>query len=421
MDRRTEHAVLALIAAPDQGPLAAWTALTDEASADGVLRDQHGEMIAEVLRQYIPSAPLLDRLTPAIEGFAARWPAAALKLLVSLLTLEHDRCDTSGLRSWVLHILQLTGLAESCENKAMLAAACVTAKLCEPDRGVAVRIHALHMRLAPGGSAVPSDSDLVQFLNAVPVDRNISAALADTLIARWPESQILLRDSHASTLFKLKAVQHPVVFGTLLHHLTARKYVAGPCAERLLAFSAPVYALLCSALPLLPRLEAAAVEWAALATATDRPDNVRLSGVLDHVALDSDALTLLGPASSNRWISAADEITVALRVCPEETGLIVGSLYLLLAQRGQVPPDAAAAALKALLLQLPPRGFDDGENLRRVCMVTTVLVAIAPRMALPAGVRSSAVKFTAKARDAATPPEAWVLSALLRALQCSRV
>ncbi|EQC34482.1 hypothetical protein SDRG_07810 [Saprolegnia diclina VS20] len=385
MDRRAAAAVRDVLTSPADGA-ATWQALLRTAEdLDTDAKVAHGECIARALLKHIPLAPLVDRLTSAVQQFAAIWPREALNMLANLLQQEDDGVgNASGVRGWVMHVLQLTQLVDAPHGTLTpLVAACNAAKHAERDRAVAIKIHALHMRLL---AACPNlqpahvlcaseDSDLRRYLASIPSGRNDGAALADELVARWPDPSSFLKDEYAATWFKVHSVRDPSTYIALQQHLIATKYVSSAIVDKHLTFSAPLQELLRAALPLCSDLTRRTDRWRTFALSAPGAGYVRASGPA-MLPATSDAVTALLTACSSSHIQfMLTEIQRALcnTRAVDDADLLLLALWSLLGACEGRDPSVLASTVHALILTLSPRGFDADDNLRRVCVLQSLV------------------------------------------------
>ncbi|ETW05688.1 hypothetical protein H310_03407 [Aphanomyces invadans] len=193
----------------------------------------------EALLKYVPFVPVLDNLTDAASAFAQRYPALAIDLWASLLVFEHPHANTSELRNWVLHILNLTGVASmplDASQVQTLVDACVQALPTTRRRHVAKRIHAFQATLADAFQYEQADgtsSDVLVYLDhlAMNVGSHAAKGLACSVefMLRWPPSSAPAAwkiDRHVVHRIKLLASMYPELFQSMLQHWMGLQYIS---------------------------------------------------------------------------------------------------------------------------------------------------------------------------------------------------
>ncbi|RHZ05016.1 hypothetical protein DYB31_002393 [Aphanomyces astaci] len=214
-----ERAALKLTCCADT---AAWTALMND-------REDFSHAMGKALLKFIPFVPVLDNLTDAACAFTARYPVVAIDLWASLLVFEHPHTNTSELRNWVLHVLNLTGVAfmplEPSQVQTLLQA-CATATSTTRRRHIANRIHAFQATLTEAFQCEPvvadsKSSDVLTYLDnlAMNVGSHATKSLAwavDFTKRRWATEW--KSDPQVVHRIKLLASMHPELFQAMLEH-----------------------------------------------------------------------------------------------------------------------------------------------------------------------------------------------------------
>ncbi|OQS05524.1 hypothetical protein THRCLA_20594 [Thraustotheca clavata] len=388
---------------------------------------EDGRAIANELLKHLPFAPLLDRVTPAIESFIAKYPTTALELLSTLMVLKNVHCDVSGLRSWVLHVVQLTKLTDvpGVDVKSFMVA-CNSAKMVERERILAVKLDAMQKRLEkkfdldPLNNDAEKKSDILVFLDAIRIDRNSSLKTAIEFVALWPKSESLLKDEYAAVRFKMQTIRFPARFYNLLHHFIAMKYITRTQAYKKLIFSPPLHVILQTALPIVPRLGKVIDTWLAQSCLTQNQYYVRLQ-LVPCIWTDQDDATKSLNLSLSHIHYILDEMNGALQICHEsDASVILLGLFFLLKFQENLPDSPVAKNLKIMLDYMKPVGFDDIQNRTRICVVLSFLRDIASWQWLwkrcPGLLPAAALKIAKLAQDTDDPNAKWLIKMAVKSL-----
>ncbi|KAF0718528.1 Aste57867_1630 [Aphanomyces stellatus] len=267
----TAAAVSAFVCGNDAAP---WMQLLD-------VTDECTDGMKQALLESIPFAPILDNATDPICAFAKRYPTAAIDLWTSLLLFNHNLSNTSEVRNWVLHVMNLTGVLAALspprgdrrQGEALLQA-CAMSMRSERRRHIAKRLHAFAVALAdllqlhvPPPATTPQSDDIIAHLDLLARHRGQHATkalvAAVAFLHKWPQSNAPKDDPRVVHRIKLLACLHPELFQSILNHWLGLGYISrhefdhrlrhGPILEDILMCTA--------AHPIRWRLEASMMQW----------------------------------------------------------------------------------------------------------------------------------------------------------------
>ncbi|CAK4626387.1 hypothetical protein LEN26_011924 [Aphanomyces euteiches] len=229
--------------------------------------------IKNALLKFIPFAPSMDPLTYPVCAFVQLHPECAVDLWTKLLVFQHDLCNVSELRNWVVHAINLTQTSStSLDDDVILAIveACSLAIKTERRRHIAKRIHTFRATLAArvhGALPDREQSSILAHLDELAMHRGSyttkSLVWAVDFARRYPQDRSPWSDPVVVERIKLLVCLYPELFKTMLHHWVGLKYISLSQSDNLLRHRPLLEDIMISAAhhPMLCRLESSKKHW----------------------------------------------------------------------------------------------------------------------------------------------------------------